>query len=381
MRLSPAEPLGALVDILSGFAFDSKQFAEDGPIPIVRIRDVGANGNRTFYRGSYDSRYVLNAGDMLIAMDGEFRRARWEGGPALLNQRVCRIKPSNPNLDERYLFHFLPKALQQIEAATPFATVKHLSTKTISQIQIPLPPLAEQRRIADILDKADSLRAIRRAVLEQSGLLAKAIFSNVFGDPLANPQAWPRVSLDECATQVTDGEHLTPQRAAAGIKLLSARNVRDGFIDFDNVDFIGTVEYERIRRRCEPIRGDVLISCSGSIGRVAPVDTDEPFALVRSAALVRPNTEVIRTQFLQYMLRTPAVQLQMARSANASSQANLFQRQIRDLSILRPPLDLQDAFAGQVGAVENVRVKMRESLSQVNALFVALQQRAFRGEL
>jgi type I restriction enzyme S subunit len=100
-------------------------------------------------------------------MDGEFNRARWRGGSALLNQRVCRIGSKSKALDDSYLFHFLPSALQAIERKTPFVTVKHLSIKQIRDIEIPLPPIAEQRRIAEVLDRAESLRAKRRASLSE----------------------------------------------------------------------------------------------------------------------------------------------------------------------------------------------------------------------
>jgi type I restriction enzyme S subunit len=114
-----------------------------------------------------------------------------------------------------------------------------------------------------VLDRAEALRAKRRAALAQLDTLTQAIFLDLFGDPATNPRRWPSSTIADVAEQVTDGEHLTPKRTTQGIKLLSARNIRDGYIDFVHVDYIGSDEYERIRRRCDPSRGDVLISCSG----------------------------------------------------------------------------------------------------------------------
>jgi type I restriction enzyme, S subunit len=304
-------------------------------------------------------------------------------GEAAVNEHVFCARVDPQLASPRYVCHYLRSPQGQSRILSDFrgATVGGISRGFAAKTLVPLPPLAVQRRIADILDWADALRAKRRAVIARWDGLGRAIFVSVFGDPSTNPQGWPKAPLAECCTQVTDGEHLTPLRTASGVKLLSARNVRDGFLDFANVDFIGPAEYERIRRRCEPVRGDVLISCSGSIGRVAPVETDEPFALVRSAALVRPDLSAVRTGFLHYMLRTPPVQRQMARSANASSQANLFQRQIRELSIFRPPLDLQDEFGEQVALVDEQRARQDASLAKLDTLFASLQQRAFRGEL
>src|SRR5437870_752262 len=159
--------MGNVVEILSGFAFKSDSFNDSEGMPIIRIRDVVRGSSETRYRGDFDSAYIVNDGEILVCMDGEFNAARWCGGPALLNQRVCRIKSRGDQLHDGYLFHFLPSALKRIEDATPFVTVKHLSVKDIRDIDIPLPPLAEQQRIAAILDQAEALRAKRRHALAQ----------------------------------------------------------------------------------------------------------------------------------------------------------------------------------------------------------------------
>lgn len=188
-------------------------------------------------------------------------------------------------------------------------------------------------------------------------------------------------TIGDVAEQVTDGEHLTPRRTTEGIKLLSARNIRDGYIDFENVDYIDLDEYARIARRCNPSLGDVLVSCSGTIGRVASVETTERFALVRSVALVRPKANVVGQKFLEYYLRTPALNARMIQRANASSQANLFQGQIRELPVYLPPLGLQREFAHLIVSVGRLRDHQRGSLSEMTALFASLQCHAFQGGL
>ncbi len=168
--------LNEFVDILSGFAFKSDLFNDSEGIPIIRIRDVVRGRSQTYYRGKYDDTYVINNGDILIGMDGEFNTARWKGGPALLNQRVCQIKSHADKLNESYLLHFLPIALKQIEDVTPFVTVKHLSVKTIREIQIPLPPIATQKHIAAILDQAEELRSKRRSAIALLDELGRSVF-------------------------------------------------------------------------------------------------------------------------------------------------------------------------------------------------------------
>jgi type I restriction enzyme, S subunit len=288
-----------------------------------------------------------------------------------------------PNLERRYLCYFLrqPSMIDYASSRAVGINLPRIASSSLVEFRIPLPPLSEQRRIAEVLDRVEALRSKRRVALAQLDFLTQSIFLDLFGNPATNPKDWPKHRLGEIAYKITDGEHQTPKRTTRGIKLLSARNVRNGFIDVADVDYVSADEHERIKRRCNPELGDVLISCSGTIGRVATITTTEPLCLVRSVALVKPNRTIIDSTFLEHYLRTPALYSIMQRSANASSQANLFQGQIRELPAMLPPIALQREFARQVAVVEKLKTVQRASLGELDALFNSLQYRAFRGEL
>jgi type I restriction enzyme S subunit len=248
-------------------------------------------------------------------------------------------------------------------------------------IKISFPPLPEQQRIVKLLDEADELRKLRAQADRRTAALIPALFHDMFGDVGLMSGGSRRVRLEEVADKVTDGEHLTPKRTTGGIKLLSARNVRDGFLDFTNVDYIGLEEHQRIKKRCDPECGDILISCSGTIGRVAVVQTHEPFSLVRSVALVKLKKDVLRPMYLQYYLRTPFMAAKMSATANASSQANLFQNQIRALPVLIPEIALQDRFVERASEIRELEVEQTTSRECLEALFQSMLHRAFGGEL
>ena len=143
----------SLVNITSGFAFKSNCFNNTGDgIPIIRIRDIKTNKSKTFYKGDYDEKYIVNNGDLIIGMDGEFNCCIWQGGKALLNQRVCRLE-TNDGLLKKYLFRLIKKELKRIEDKTFAVTVKHISVKQIKAIEIPLPPLETQKEIAKELEQ------------------------------------------------------------------------------------------------------------------------------------------------------------------------------------------------------------------------------------
>lgn len=251
----------------------------------------------------------------------------------------------------------------------------------VAKIKIPLPPLPEQRRIAAILDKADALRAKRREAIAKLDQLLQSVFLEMFGDPVTNPNKFIVKPLGDVATQVTDGAHHTPERTTHGIPLLSARNVLMGSLKFTNTDFVGQEEYERLRKRCEPKKGDILISCSGSIGRVSVVRTDLPFVLVRSAALVKLDPALVTPTFMEHQLRTPYLQGQMLMSAKSSSQANLFQAPIRALRVLVPPIALQNQFEKVANNVAKRHAELLEAEKLTDSLFFSIQGQAFSGKL
>ena len=165
----------------------------------------------------------------------------------------------------------------------------------------------------------------------------------MFGDPDVNPMGWPKVTFEEISEIITDGEHATPKRVDNGIYLLSARNVLNHELSLTEVDYIDQEEYSRISKRIIPKAGDVLISCSGTVGRVCTVPKDLKFQMVRSIALVRFVKE-INPVFMEYQISMPYVQNQIDASKSQTSQANLFQGKIKKLTVIVPPTELQNSF-------------------------------------
>lgn len=139
--------LSEVAHVQNGFAFKSDLFDRDEGVPLIRIRDISNTTTEHRYVGDYDPAYLVRRGDILIGMDGDFTAARWRGEEALLNQRVCRLTVTSEHMDGRFFFLCLQPYLDAINAETSSVTVKHLSSRTVEAIPLPLPPLAEQHRI------------------------------------------------------------------------------------------------------------------------------------------------------------------------------------------------------------------------------------------
>jgi len=175
--------LHEIAEVQNGFAFKSEYFNHESGLPFIRIRDVGKSKAEELYSGDYDDDYLVNKGDILIGMDGDFRAAYWIGEPGLLNQRVCRIRNIDDSYSKKFLYYLLQPYLDAIHAETSAVTVKHLSSRTIQTIPLPNPPLPTQNRIVEKIEELFSeldngvenlkkaqqqLRTYRQAVLKDA---------------------------------------------------------------------------------------------------------------------------------------------------------------------------------------------------------------------
>lgn len=165
--------------ILYGYPFDSTKFNSNNGIGVVRIRDIVRGFTETFTTEDCSEQYAVKKGDILVGMDGEFNIAKWQGAPALLNQRVCKLSPK-ANLDKNYLFYQMPSILKSIEARTPFVTVKHLSAKELNNVYLRLPSIEEQRKIALVLSTLDLLIENYYTQLQDLGNLVKSRYCDLF---------------------------------------------------------------------------------------------------------------------------------------------------------------------------------------------------------
>jgi len=380
-------PLGEVVEILSGHAFKSNQFNTDGlGMPIIRIRDVGKAESKTFYTGQFGEKYLIQAGDLLIGMDGDFRLAEWNGPVSLLNQRVCRIAPSTKAVIKSYLKHFLPAKLQAIEDRTSYATVKHLSAKKIRAIEIPLPPLEEQRRIVEILDAAQALIDQRKEQLGLMDQLVQSLFYEMFGDPVTNPMGWEAALLGAHGS-FKNGLNFKKSETGYTIRCL-------GVGDFKNRSTISDVTtLPEISLSSEPNndyflenKDLVFVRSNGNgklVGRCVLIlgNSLEPTSFSGFCIRLRLNSGKLLAVYLNHLSRIPSFREQMLSRGRGANIQNTNQKILSSLSVPLPPLEFQTQFAERVEAIEEQKAAMAASLVELETTFQALMQRAFKGEL
>ena len=278
---------------------------------------------------------------------------------------------------EYFCLLFQSDAVQKFLAGNSSgSTFKSIKMNQLERMEFDLPPLDVQKNITSKLSKIKAICVQRSSELMYLDELIKARFVEMFGDLRSNPKGWPVYCFEDITEIITDGEHATPRRVDQGIYLLSARNVLNHALQLDDVDFIDQDEYDRIAKRIVPQAGDVLISCSGSVGRCCTVPEGLKFQMVRSAALLRFDKRVLPV-YAEYMITSDDLQDQISSSKTASSQANLFQGKIAKLKGFVPPLAQQEQFAAFVTQIDKSKSVIQKSLEETQLLFDSLTQKYF----
>ena len=371
MNTTTSQLLGELTQIRTG-KLDANASSPDGAYPFFTC----AKEPLRISSFSYDCDCVLVAGN------GDLNVKHYKGKFDAY-QRTYIVEPKNSSiLDSRYLFHFLDKYVEKLRELSIGGVIKYIKIGNLSDALIPLPPLEEQRRIAAILDQAETLRTQRRTALALLDSLTQSLFLDMFGDPVANPKGWPIQTLDEVTTKVTDGEHLNPAFTEVGMPIVMAGNVLDDRIDLDAAKRVGEPLGMQFRKKCGPELGDLLIVGRGAtIGRLCRVNVEETFCLMGSVILVKPDRTLLDERFLSGMLALPSMHAQLYKSSGSSAQQAIYLKDVKRLKCPLPPLPLQQTFATRIASIEALKATHRRALAALDALFASLQQRAFTGAL
>lgn len=295
-----------------------------------------------------------------------------------------------PNVDIRYLFHFLNAKSYLIESFGKGATVKGITLDVLRQLEVPLPPLPEQKRISAILDKADAIRRKRRQALAMADQFLRAVFLEMFGDPVTNPKGWDSGTIDDVAVPEKGAVRCGPfgtqlkvhELVSEGIPLLGIENVHDDKFVSDCKKFL-TIEKAKDLDAFSVESGDLLITRMGTIGRACVVpenlgDARISYHLFR----VRVDKTKCLPEFLSSTISHSGTFLdQLNRLAHGAIMSGLNTSILREVKFLIPPIALQQSFVDRTKQVLVHAKKLKLILRTGDHLFLSFTQRAFRGEL
>ncbi len=223
-------PLGEVASLQAGVGFPiDLQGRSDGDYPLAKVGDisrVGRSGQSVLSSADHFieqcdlkrlSAKPIPAGSVLFAKIGEAIRQNHRviaGCPLLIDNNAMAAVPTS-RIESRFLYHFLRTVdFYKLASAT---TVPALRKSELEKIRTRVPSLPEQRRIAEVLDRAEALRAKRRATLAQLDSLTQSLFLDLFGDPVTNPKGWPSAQLGDVIFSASDGPHVSPEYVESGV--------------------------------------------------------------------------------------------------------------------------------------------------------------------
>jgi type I restriction enzyme S subunit len=322
-------------------------------------------------------------GDLLVCVRGSTTgRTNVATFDACIGRGVAAIRALEY---QPYLNRFFCTLRQRIFTSGKGSTFPSISQEQLAGLQIPLPPLPEQKRIAAILDAADALRAKRRESIEQLDSLIQAMFLELFGDPVTNPKGWRQAALQDTGTHSKVGPFGSLLHKAdyitGGVPLVNPKHIRHGKIEHGGDETVSESKAEELseyRLKC----GDVLMGRRGEMGRCTVIQpSQEQWLCGTGSVLLRPDKRTMTSLYLCSLLSSQPMRKQLEHLSGGAIMPSLSGTQVQSLVISLPPINLQSRFASIVESIEQQKARLKAHLAELDTLFASLQSRAFNGEL
>lgn len=378
---SGSRPTGGATDESAGIlSLGGEHVSGDGSLTLGTKRFIPLTYFERMRRGR------LQRDDILIVKDGATTgKVGFVDShlalPAAVNEHVFRLAVDTAVAQPRYVFFHLLSQTGNRQILKDFrgATVGGISQDFLEQVEIPLPDLTEQRRIAGRLQEADRLRRIRRYGLELTDNLLRAAFIELFGDPIAADERFPSAELG-AVTDFIDYRGIAPNKVSSGVRLVTARNIKRGYFEIEPQEFIPAEDYGSWMTRGLPRPGDVLFTTEGhTLGSAAKLPPFKKVALAQRLIALQPKGQ-ITSDYLLYVILHPSFQDRVVKHSTGSAARGISSKNLAGLPISLPPLSLQVKFAALVERTEHLRAVQCEAMRQAEHLFSSLLDRAFNAD-
>lgn len=324
--------------------------------------------------------------DVILCIRATIGDLNWSDKVYCLGRGVAGLRPNANELDKHYLWHWLTSQKDFLFSQGTGSTFKQISRSTIDDLSIPLPPLPEQKRIAAILDKADTIRRKRQQAVKLTVELLRSVFLDMFGDPVMNPKGWATLRMDEIILEgPQNGLYKHESDYGSGTQIVRIDSFYDG--EVTGIDALkrvrldhGTIQKYLLRE------DDLLINRVNSrkfLGKSAIVPKlQEPTVFESNMMRITLNSTLVCPQYLVNLLQHQYIKTQIDNKAkDAVNQSSINQDDVKSFELRIPPLALQLNFRETKRKISGVLSYQNKALDDENALFNSLLQRAFRGEL
>jgi type I restriction enzyme, S subunit len=392
----PKTKLGSvIIDMQSGFA--QRPDTSNANIPQLRTNNVSPQGTidlsdllSVFVDQNDLEKYRVMKGDVIF---NNTNSVEWVGktayfdveGDYVLSNHMTRLRVNQEFLDARFLalyLHYLWGIGQLRHLAKQWVGQAAIDQATLSSLQIPLPPLPEQRRIVAILREADDIRKLRKQANEKTQGIVQALFYDMFGDPATNTKGWQQERLDNLAQFITSGpRNWATYYSSQGARFIRVQNLTNHQLNLNNLVFV-TPPDNMDAKRAKIEKGDILFSITGVVGlvAVAPDDIEDAY-ISQHVALIRPKPEMEPLFISAFLAHEAGGQVQIRSQQYGQTKPGFGLNEIRSLNILMPPLSLQRQFAECLGGINDLKVVQGTNSLSLSSLYQSLLSQAFTGEL
>nr|WP_314562215.1 restriction endonuclease subunit S [uncultured Pseudomonas sp.] len=330
------------------------------------------------FRGCSTS--MLPKGSILVTSRAPIGNIAIAGRSLCTNQGFKSLIPG-VNVDGLYLYYCMMHSSERLQALGNGATFKEVSKKIVEDFEIPLPPLLEQKRISAILDKADAIRRKREQAIQLAGDFLRAVFLDMFGDVVTSSgyESSERYKISDLVDYI-DYRGKTPVKSETGIPLITAKNVKNGYVDEDPREYIPQQNYDAWMTRGFPKKNDVLFTTEAPLGNVALLGDYEKVTIGQRLIALRSKGKVTH-EYLMFLLLHPFVQDLIYARSSGSTVKGIRTKELYDIELPVPSMQRQKEFSAIYWKNKSL-TSNQESAHELQMLnFCALSQKAFSGQL
>jgi type I restriction enzyme S subunit len=389
--------LGQVAEVVSGFGFPLKyQGNKHGEFPFLKVGDMNTEGNEKWlrYATHYISRGTLSilkarpfpAGTVVFPKIGAAvatNKKRLLAQPSVVDNNVMGVIPKQL-IESAFLYYwFLQFDLRSVCNIGPVPSVRKTD---VERLQIPLPPLSEQRRIVEILDQADALRKKRAEADAKAARILPALFYKMFGDPATNPKGWPVRPLgDLIQFGPQNGLYKPATDYGTGTPILRIDSFDDGVLRSDRP--LKRVRINDTELRTYGLRvGDIVVNRVNSpelLGKSTLIESlNEPTVFESNMMRLAVNPAIVRSSYIIHLLQTRAARnFLLTRSKRAVNQASINQDDVRAIPVPVPPPAMQVSFEEHWRKIARATSHQIHARVRLNSLFQVLLLRACEGSL
>ncbi|WP_168405246.1 restriction endonuclease subunit S [Acinetobacter indicus] len=372
---------------------------QDGYLPVLRANNIQEQGlvlDDFVYvpESKISEKQRILAGDVIIAASsgsislvGKAASAKEDINAGF--GAFCKIlRPNTELVDPRYFANYFQtqKYRQIISNLAAGANINNLKNEHLDDLEIPLPPLAEQRRIASILDQADELRQKRQQAIEKLDQLLQATFIDMFGDPVSNPKGWERVSAKNVLKIQGGFAFSSTDFSKSGIPVVKIGNANKLGFSTEKFDFI-IPQYPEKLTQYELRSGDLLMSLTGTVGKddygnITEVTDDyDLYYLNQRVAKLEVTNTLFSKNYIRYFFSQSSIKALITKNNRGVRQANISNSDLYELDIPLPTKAQLDKFDSFIESINETKRYSKVQLISSNKLFFALQNQAFNGTL